>query len=273
MKRTGSVIVVIAALALAGALMGCSQGEGALSPQAAAPSASATASSEAQGQPAAASTGGSASTSAAAAEPSIMYLGQASVRIVTPEGKVVYVDPYAGEDSWYGPPADLVLVTHDHFDHNGLDRARNRAAGCRVITQAEAVVDGEHPAFELGFATVIPVQAGFNAYHDVGECVGYVVELSDGTVVYLSGDTSTTDDMRDGTLAAMGIDYAFWCADGVYNMDAREAADAARLVGAAHDIPYHNSTSNAGEMFDREAAAAFDAPNAMVLAPGEAIRL
>ena len=38
---------------------------------------------------------------AARAKPSIMYQGQASVRIVTPEGKVIYVDPYAGEDSWH----------------------------------------------------------------------------------------------------------------------------------------------------------------------------
>lgn len=30
-----------------------------------------------------------------------MYQGQASVRIVTPEGKVIYVDPYAGDDSWH----------------------------------------------------------------------------------------------------------------------------------------------------------------------------
>ena len=202
-----------------------------------------------------------------------MYLGQTSVRIVTPEGKVVYVDPYAGEDAWYGPPADLILVTHAHFDHNGLDRVANRNEGCRVITQDEAVVDGEHPTFEFGYATVVPVQAGFNANHDVGSCVGYVIELTDGNTIYLTGDTSTTDDMRDGTLAAMGIDYAFWCADGVYNMGAAEAADAARMVGAAHNIPYHNSTTNSGEMFDRDAAEAFGAPNAMVVVPGKAIYL
>lgn len=202
-----------------------------------------------------------------------MYLGQASVRIVTPEGKVIYVDPYAGEDAWYELPADLILVTHAHFDHNGLNRVASRAEGCVTATQDDAVDGDAHPVFDFGFATVVPVQAGFNALHDVRDCVGYVVELSNGTKAYPTGDTSTTDDMRDGTLAAMHIDYAFWCTDGVYNMGNAEAAEAARMVGAARNIPYHNDTSNSGEMFDRSAAADFAAPNKFVMNPGDEITL
>ena len=211
------------------------------------------------------------SRAATAGTSRLLYLGQASLRIVTPEGKVIYVDPYAGEG--YDLPADAILVTHAHFDHNGLDKVAVRNEGCRVITQAEAVVDGEHPVFDLGYAKVTPVQAGFNSLHDVGSCVGYVIELSDGVKVYATGDTSTTDDMRDGTLAAMGIDYAFWCTDGVYNMGNDEAAEAAAMVGAKHNIPYHNDTGNSGEMFDRDAAERFDAPNKLVVLPGEEIGL
>lgn len=198
-------------------------------------------------------------------------MGHASVRIVTPEGKVIYVDPYAGD--WYDLPADLILVTHSHYDHNVLDKVELRNDDCRTITQDDAVVNGEHPTFDLGYAKVVPVQAGFNQNHDVNSCVGYVIELSDGRKIYLSGDTSTTDEMRDGTLAAMGIDFAFWCCDGVYNMDAAEAAETASMVGAAHNIPYHNVAADSGMTFDREAAEAFGAPNLMVIAPGESISL
>ncbi len=202
-----------------------------------------------------------------------MYLGQGSVRIVTPEDKVIYIDPYAGEDAWYSLPADLILVTHAHSDHNALDRIAQRNADCRVVTQDDALAGGEHQAFDLGFAKVDSMQAGFNDFHDASKCVGYVIELSDGTTVYVSGDTSTTEQMRDGTLKVRGIDYAFWCTDGVYNMGLQEAAEAAAMVGASHNIPYHITTTDSGQVFDRAAAESFAAPNALVVIPGEEIPL
>ena len=45
------------------------------------------------------------------------------------------------------------------------------------------------------------------------------------------------------------------------------------MVGATHNIPYHNDTSNSGEMFDRDAAERFDAPNKLIVLPGEEIGL
>lgn len=203
--------------------------------------------------------------------PYIEYMGQASVKIVTPEGKVIYIDPYAGDD--YGDAADLVLVTHGHFDHTDIGKIEARAEDFTLITQNDALLDGHHVDFDLGYARIVPVQAGFNAMHDVHHCVGYVVTLSDGTSIYVTGDTSTTDDMRDGTLAGMGIDYAFWCSDGVYNMGTEEASEAARMVGASVNIPYHNSTMGWYPMFDESLAQEFDAPGAMVLLPGEKLGL
>ena len=43
------------------------------------------------------------------------------------------------------------------------------------------------------------------------------------------------------------------------------------MIKARHTIPYHNSVSNNGEMFDREAAERFNAIGKIVLLPGETI--
>ena len=205
----------------------------------------------------------------AAAAPELFYFGHASMCIVTEDDKVIYVDPYANGD--YSRAADLILVTHDHFDHNQIDKVENRNDDCEVITQAEALQNGEHKTFEFPYVTVEAVEAGNNPNHDINACVGYVLSFKNGSSLYVSGDTSTTDQMSK--LAEKQIDYAFYCCDGVYNMDIEEAAKCAETVGAKHNMPYHNSTSHKGEMFDRELADKFGAPNKMIVFPGESITL
>ncbi|KIR03642.1 hypothetical protein P261_02457 [Lachnospiraceae bacterium TWA4] len=199
----------------------------------------------------------------------LTYLGQASIKIVTPENKVIYIDPYAGDD--YEMSADLILVTHEHFDHNDIDCVQNRSSDCQIITEREAISNGVHQTFEFDFVTVQSVEAGYNRMHSVRNCVGYVLTMSDGVKVYVTGDTSKTKQMEE--MADMEIDYAFYCQDGVYNMGMEEAAECARLVGAKHNIPYHNDTSNSGEMFDFKKAEKFDVENLLIIQPGETIEL
>ncbi len=68
------------------------------------------------------------------------------------------------------------------------------------------------------------------------------------------------------------IDYAFYCCDGVFNMDLDEAAECAAVVGAKHNIPYHVLAQD-GKYFDRDIAEQFKAPNVIIVDEGEEIEL
>ena len=78
---------------------------------------------------------------------------------------------------------------------------------------------------------------------------------------------------RAASLAERSIDYAFYCCDGVYNMDLEEAAACAKIVSAKHDIPYHVIPADGEKVFDRQRAEAFDSPRLLVVEPGQEIAL
>jgi len=46
----------------------------------------------------------------------LLYQGHGSYRITAADGRIIYIDPYAGEG--YDKPADILLVSHQHGDHN-----------------------------------------------------------------------------------------------------------------------------------------------------------
>jgi len=191
------------------------------------------------------------------------YQGHGSYRITAADGRVIYVDPSLGEG--YDIPADYVLVTHQHADHNRVELVTQKP-GCRIITQDEALAGGKYNSFSLDGIEVEAVKAQ-NKNHDPKACVGYSITL-DGVSLYASGDTSKTEQME--TFAERKFDYALLCCDGLYNMSLEEAAECAAIIGARHNIPIHMKP---GELFDREIAESWTAPNRLIMAPGEEIEL
>ncbi|MCL2172872.1 MAG: MBL fold metallo-hydrolase [Nitrososphaerota archaeon] len=193
----------------------------------------------------------------------LLYQGHGSLRFTMQDGRVIYVDPYAGEG--YDKPADVVLVTHNHSDHNKV-KLITQKEGCKIITNKEALADGVHNRFSFDGLEIEAVEAR-NLMHSVKACVGYIITL-DGIRVYCSGDTSKTKQMQE--FAKQELDYALFCGDGMFNMGSKEAAECAKIVGAKHNVLIHTKP---GALFDLSKAQKWSAPNKLIIQPGEELEL
>ena len=164
---------------------------------------------------------------------------------------VVYVDPHRIDQ---GPQADLILVTHEHFDHmdpnaiNALDQPDTViVAGERVASELSGRVSGKVVAVQEGATTAhkgieVKAVAGYNSYHPRGFNLGYVFRVGDQTI-YHAGDTGRVPEMAD-----LGpIDVALLPIGGTYTMNEEEAAEAVRMIRPKVTIPMHYGYATAGD--------------------------
>ena len=195
---------------------------------------------------------------------SLLYFGHAFLQIKTAAGKNIYIDPYnvnAFKDS-----ADIVLVTHEHNDHNEISRVKQKKT-CLVIRAVNAVKAGVYQSFTIDNIKITAV-AAYNTNHLKNQCVGFVLEF-DGIKLYHSGDTGKIPEMVD--LANYNLDYALLCMDGIYTMKPEEATEAAAMINAKYDMPIH--TMPPPDTYSDAIVARFTSPNKIIVKPGTSIQL
>jgi L-ascorbate metabolism protein UlaG (beta-lactamase superfamily) len=182
----------------------------------------------------------------------IDWLGHAAFRITVGKA-VVYIDPYRVEDG--APPADLILVTHGHYDHfspQDVERLSTpstwlvgpAAVAERVSGQVHSIAPGELLDDEIVRGVHVAAVAAYNTskrdpdgnlFHprEAG-LVGYELNVR-GERLYHSGDTDVIPEMDSVT----GVDVALLPVSGVYVMTAQEAAEAARRIQPRVAVPMH----------------------------------
>ena len=131
----------------------------------------------------------------------LFYQGHGSLRLTTDSGKVIYIDPFAGEG--YQLAADLILVTHQHYDHNRIDLPA-KSLDCLIWQNSDAFKDGDYQTLTLDFVIVEAVEA-YNHHHSKSKCVGYIVTADDRSI-YFAEDTGETNEMSQ--MAKRQLDYA-----------------------------------------------------------------
>lgn len=196
-------------------------------------------------------------------EVTLTVLGRASVRLDFSDGRVVYIDPAYGSYKEYKKEADLVLVTHQHTDHNVVSKVTLKETGSIIQCPYDIKTGG---VIEIAGLKITAVDA-YNSNHSKSSSCGFIIESGD-LIIYHSGDTSLTDQMIE--LKDYSIDYALLCTDGFYNMGPEEAKMVSNDIEAQIVIPIHTSADGS---FNINQANKFNYDGSLLIKPGESIIL
>ena len=165
------------------------------------------------------------------------------------DNKIIYIDPFKIDKDYND--ADIVFITHDHFDHYSeedidkvinenttiiipeelltkiLRKGINKNAVITVESNKEYMVQG------IKFETIPAYNTNKTFHPKENDWVGYIITL-DGIRYYIAGDTDITEENRK-----VKCDVAFVPVGGTYTMDFKEAAQLINEIQPKIAVPIH----------------------------------
>ena len=177
----------------------------------------------------------------------IEVLYHSSIRIN--KEKTIYIDPFKIDRNYND--ADIVFITHDHFDHYSeedidkvinenttiiipeelltklLKKGINKNAIITVEPNEKYVVQG------IKFETIPAYNTNKTFHSKKNGWVGYIITLDD-IRYYIAGDTDITEENRK-----VKCDVAFVPVGGTYTMDFKEAAQLINEIQPKIAVPIH----------------------------------
>lgn len=176
----------------------------------------------------------------------IKWLGHASF-VFEENGRTVYIDPFKLKAE--PKKADIIFITHQHFDHLNMDDIKRIATRSTKIfvpedsvgklkgyNAAGVVPDEEFTVDGMGVRTVPAynvVKERLDKHPRENRWVGYII-TTNGKRVYHAGDTDNIPEM-----SGIDVDLALLPMGGTYVMDVEDAIRASGKIKAAHIAPIH----------------------------------
>ncbi|MEM5830684.1 MAG: MBL fold metallo-hydrolase [Candidatus Aenigmatarchaeota archaeon] len=173
----------------------------------------------------------------------IEWLGHASFRIYN--DLILYFDPYILDTN--PKKADLIFVSHDHFDHKDDENIRKLMREDTIIVGPECVTKDYKNSITLkpydekeikgvrikAFPSYNP-QKPFHPKEK--EYLGFIVNFHN-VKIYHPGDTELIEEMKE--LRKENIDVALLPIGGTYVMDVDQALKAIEYILPKYVIPMH----------------------------------
>ncbi len=181
----------------------------------------------------------------------ISWLGHDSFRIKN--GKTVIIDPFKIRP--IPDKADVLLISHEHFDHLSLDDIKSVSTdkttivtipACKreltnlKVKEVKAVKPGDKVSVGDVSVELVPAY-NLNKFREPGKPfhpkadgkVGFIVSIK-GVRIYHAGDTDAIPEMKN-----IKTDVALIPVSGTYVMTPEEAAEAASMIKPKLAIPMH----------------------------------
>jgi L-ascorbate metabolism protein UlaG (beta-lactamase superfamily) len=168
------------------------------------------------------------------------WLGHDGFRIDA--SKVIYIDPYQMKSTI---PADIILVSHDHFDHCSPDditkiQKKNtviitdKVSAGKLAGDVRVVKPGDRVSSEGIEVEIVPAYNTNKQFHPQSAgMLGFILTV-DGVRIYHAGDADFIPEMKNIT-----ADIALLPVSGTYVMTADEAVQAALAIHPKVAIPMH----------------------------------
>ena len=186
----------------------------------------------------------------------IDWLGNSGFRIKN--SSVIYIDPYMIKEGL--EKADLILITHGHYDHCSLEDINKivkdgtvivSPADCQskvVRTKEKIRVEVVEPGMDFSFGHIkvltFPAYNIDKPFHDKADnLLGYLIQINE-VVIYHAGDTDKIPEMQKITGHKQpGKEIVFLLpVGGRFTMCPEEAAEVIKEIKPDLAIPMHYGT-------------------------------